>query len=161
MISRNIFQLIQNFSPFHTTTVQCSNSRKSPSLRKFQHFFRQINSLVTYLVKPRENSRNFHTALCTLGGVKKRKILYHLKNISSAFYSTKFCFKTIQEFSILHTAVRKLQNFTLKNAVLPTFSLQDHIPKNIFDDFFFQNDYDCENARNFVENSREKFFIFP
>ena len=111
----------------------------------------------------RENFVNYYTVLWWCE--KAKNFVSVEKCFVKSFYSTKFCFKTIQEFSILHTAVRKLKNFTLvillsKIAVLPTFSLQYHIPKNIFDDFF-QNDYDCENARNFVENSREKFFIFP
>ena len=76
MISRNIFSVRVNFRNFHTVlqkfTTFTYHSVEKRDILSHQWKFRQINSLVTYLVKPllsrnfcqkcvRENSRNFHT----------------------------------------------------------------------------------------------------
>ena len=72
-------------------TVQCGKTRNSLSQKRKKN--RQINSLVTYLVKPllsrnfcqkcvRETSRNFHNVLWQCHSVEKWGILSHRKNIS-------------------------------------------------------------------------------
>ena len=69
MISRNIFSVRVNFHNFHTVHNTVWKNKKFSLTKKI---FRQINSLVTYLVKlllsrifcqkcVRENSHNFHT----------------------------------------------------------------------------------------------------
>ena len=55
LISQNFFEVGVNFRNFHHHTVE---KREILSHCTHQYFFRQINSLVTYLVKPLR-SRNF------------------------------------------------------------------------------------------------------
>ena len=102
MIWRNIFLVIENFSFFHT--VLREHSVEITGILSHQKKFHEINSSVTYLVKPllsrnfcqkcvRENSRNFYTVVSAQFGKTRNSL--SPKNISSNHLFSNLFSKTV------------------------------------------------------------------